>query len=123
MSSVRTPDEIVTLYFVYLKNKIDNLNFLKIGVTSQELKYRLKRIKGFNKEVVRRTSQYGKLLNERYSAEEVFDCMLNTANAEMSFDDLFEGTKKLRFYGWAVFIVLIFAKFMKNVATRSLNLT
>ena len=52
MSSVRTPDEIVTLYFVYLKNKIDNLNFLKIGVTSQELKYRLKRIKGFNKEVI-----------------------------------------------------------------------
>ena len=51
-------------------------------------------IKGFNKEVVRRTSQYGKLLNERYSAEEVFDCMLNTANAEMSFDDLFEGDVK-----------------------------
>ena len=51
-------------------------------------------IKGFNKEVVRRISQYGKLLNERYSAEEVFDCMLNTANAEMSFDDLFEGDVK-----------------------------
>ena len=44
MSSVRTPDEIVTLDFVYLKNKIDNLNFLKIGVTSQELKVLIKKL-------------------------------------------------------------------------------
>lgn len=51
-------------------------------------------IKGFNKEVVRRTQQYGKLLNERFSAEQVFDCMLNSANVEMSFDDLFEGDVK-----------------------------
>lgn len=51
-------------------------------------------IKGFNKEVVRRTKQYNKLLNERFSAEDVFDCMLNSANAEMSFDDLFEGDVK-----------------------------
>ena len=51
-------------------------------------------IKGFNKEVVRRTKQYDKLLTERFSAEQVFDCMLNSANAEMSFDDLFEGDVK-----------------------------
>ena len=51
-------------------------------------------IKGFNKEVVRRTQQYNKLLTERFSAEQVFDCMLNSANAEMSFDDLFEGDVK-----------------------------
>ena len=51
-------------------------------------------IKGFNKEVVRRTQQYDKLLTERFSAEQVFDCMLNSANAEMSFDDLFEGDVK-----------------------------
>lgn len=51
-------------------------------------------IKGFNKEVVRRTKQYNKLLIERFSAEQVFDCMLNSANAEMSFDDLFEGDVK-----------------------------
>lgn len=51
-------------------------------------------IKGFNKEVVRRTQQYGKLLTERFSTEQVFDCMLNSANAEMSFDDLFEGDVK-----------------------------
>ena len=51
-------------------------------------------IKGFNKEVVRRTQQYNKLIAERFSAEQVFDCMLNSANAEMSFDDLFEGDVK-----------------------------
>ena len=51
-------------------------------------------IKGFNKEVVRRTQQYDKLLTERFSVEQVFDCMLNSANVEMSFDDLFEGDVK-----------------------------
>lgn len=51
-------------------------------------------IKGFNKEVVRRTQQYDKLLTERFSAEQVFDCMLNSVNTEMSFDDLFEGDVK-----------------------------
>ena len=51
-------------------------------------------IKGFNKEVIRRTKQYNKLLTERFSAEQVFDCMLNSANVEMSFDDLFEGDVK-----------------------------
>lgn len=49
---MKTPDEIVTLYFVYLTSKIDNFHFLKIGVTSQELKYRLRRMKGFDKEVI-----------------------------------------------------------------------
>lgn len=52
-------------------------------------------IKGFNKEVVRRTQQYSKLLQTaEISADQVFDCMLNSANAEMSFDDLFEGDVK-----------------------------
>ena len=52
-------------------------------------------IRGFNKEVVRRTQQYEKLLSTaEISAEQVFDCMLNSANAEMSFDDLFEGDVK-----------------------------
>lgn len=51
-------------------------------------------IKGFKKEVVRRTQQYHKLLIERFGEEDIFDCMLNSANAEMSFDDLFEGDVK-----------------------------
>lgn len=52
-------------------------------------------IKGFNKEVVRRTQQYSKLLQTaEISNDQVFDCMLNSANAEMSFDDLFEGDVK-----------------------------
>lgn len=52
-------------------------------------------IKGFNKEVLRRTKQYNKLIqNANFSNEQVFDFALNTVNAEMSFDDLFEGDGK-----------------------------
>jgi hypothetical protein len=52
-------------------------------------------IKNFNKEVNQRTKQYDKLLQTaEISREQVFDCMINTANVEMSFDDLFEGDVK-----------------------------
>ena len=51
-------------------------------------------INAFSKEVVRRTQQYKKLTNERFSREHILDCMLNTANAEMAFDDVFEGDVK-----------------------------
>lgn len=51
-------------------------------------------IKEFNKEVISRTRQYDKLTEQRFTNEDIFDCMLNTANAEMSFDDLFEGDVK-----------------------------
>lgn len=68
-------------------NLSDKVNQVLDSVTEQW-------IKGFNKEVINRSKQYDKLLNERFSTEQVFDCMLNAANTEMSFDDLFEGDVK-----------------------------
>ena len=51
-------------------------------------------INAFNRECIDRSQQYTKLLSERFSNEQVLDCMLNAANVEMSFDDLFEGDVK-----------------------------
>ena len=51
-------------------------------------------IKSYKQEVLNRTKQYSKLTLERFTDEQIFDCMLNSANAAMSFDDLFEGDVK-----------------------------
>ena len=54
-------------------------------------------IKGFNKETIRRSQQYRKLIEsapKTISYEQIFDCMLNYANISMSFDDIFEGDVK-----------------------------
>ena len=52
MSGVAEPLRIVTLYFIKLKGKENNYEFLKIGVTSQDLKLRLRRMSGYTKEVL-----------------------------------------------------------------------
>ena len=52
MSGVSQPDTMVTLYFIELKGKENNYHCLKVGVTSQNIKLRLKRMTGFTKEIL-----------------------------------------------------------------------
>lgn len=49
---------------------------------------------GYYKEINNRISEYNSLIDNTFSKEEVVDFLLNSANAEMNFDDLFEGDVK-----------------------------
>lgn len=51
-------------------------------------------LKEYSREIANRSVQYAKLLEERYTSDDVVECMLNYANASMSFDDVFEGDVK-----------------------------
>ena len=48
-------------------------------------------LNAFRLEIIERTKQYEDILTDRYTNEEVIDCMINNAIMEMSFDDIFEG--------------------------------
>lgn len=52
LTNLTDPEKIVTLYFIELSGKDNDLKFLKVGLTSQDLNIRLKRMSGFDKTVL-----------------------------------------------------------------------